>query len=160
MPSFDVVSEVDKHALTNAVDQAGKVITSRYDFKGVDAKFERKEYDITITADTEYQLDAMLDSLRTTLPKNGIGVSCLEIKKVQTAGKQVKRDIVVRTGVETELAKKIVKMTKDQKLKVQASIQGDQVRITGKKRDDLQECIAMLRAAEFDMPLQYINFRD
>lgn len=160
MPSFDVVSEVDKHALTNAVDQAGKVITSRYDFKGVDAKFERKEYDITITADTEYQLDAMLDSLRTSLPKNGIGVSCLEIKKVQTAGKQVKRDIVVRTGVETELAKKIVKMTKDQKLKVQASIQGDQVRITGKKRDDLQECIAMLRAAELEMPLQYINFRD
>ncbi len=160
MPSFDVVSEVDKHALTNAVDQASKVITSRYDFKGVDAKFERKEYDITITADTEYQLDAMLDSLRTSLPKNGIGVSCLDIKKIQTAGKQVKRDITVRTGVETELAKKIVKMTKDQKLKVQASIQGDQVRITGKKRDDLQECIAMLRAAELEMPLQYINFRD
>jgi uncharacterized protein YajQ (UPF0234 family) len=160
MPSFDVVSEVDKHALTNAVDQASKVITSRYDFKGVDAKFERKEYDITITADTEYQLDAMLDSLRTALPKNGIGVTCLDIKKVQTAGKQVKRDITVRTGVETELAKKIVKMTKDQKLKVQASIQGDQVRITGKKRDDLQECIAMLRAAELEMPLQYINFRD
>ncbi|GGY62996.1 UPF0234 protein [Cellvibrio zantedeschiae] len=160
MPSFDVVSEVDKHALTNAVDQASKVITSRYDFKGVDAKFDRKEYEITVTADTEYQLDAMLDALRTALPKNGIGVSCLEIKKIQTAGKQVKRDIVVRTGVETELAKKIVKMTKDQKLKVQAAIQGDQVRITGKKRDDLQECIAMLRAAEFEMPLQYINFRD
>jgi len=160
MPSFDVVSEVDKHALTNAVDQASKVITSRFDFKGVDAKFDRKEYEITITADTEYQLDAMLDALRTSLPKNGIGVSCLDIKKIQTAGKQVKRDITVRTGVETELAKKIVKMTKDQKLKVQASIQGDQVRITGKKRDDLQECIAMLRSAELEMPLQYINFRD
>lgn len=160
MPSFDVVSEVDKHALTNAVDQASKVITSRYDFKGVDAKFERKEYEITMTADTEYQLDAMLDSLRTALPKNGIGVSCLDIKQVKTAGKQVKRDLTVRTGVETELAKKIVKMTKDQKLKVQASIQGDQVRITGKKRDDLQECIAMLRTAELEMPLQYINFRD
>lgn len=160
MPSFDVVSEVDKHALTNAVDQASKVITSRYDFKGVDAKFERKEYEITMTADTEYQLDAMLDSLRTALPKNGIGVSCLDIKQVKTAGKQVKRDLTVRTGVETELAKKIVKLTKDQKLKVQASIQGDQVRITGKKRDDLQECIAVLRAAELEMPLQYINFRD
>lgn len=160
MPSFDVVSEVEKHALTNAVDQASKVITSRFDFKGVDAKFDRKEYEITITADTEYQLDAMLDALRTSLPKNGIGVSCLDIKKIQTAGKQVKRDITVRTGVETELAKKIVKMTKDQKLKVQASIQGDQVRITGKKRDDLQECIAMLRSAELEMPLQYINFRD
>ncbi len=160
MPSFDVVSEVDKHALTNAVDQAGKVIVSRYDFKGVDAKFERKEYDITITADTEYQLDAMLDSLRTALPKNGIGVSCLDIKPVQTAGKQVKRDITVRTGLESELAKKIVKMIKDEKMKVQAAIQGDQLRVTGKKRDDLQECMAMLRAADTEMPLQYTNFRD
>jgi len=160
MPSFDVVSEVDKHALTNAVDQASKVIISRYDFKGVDAKFDRKEYEITITADNEYQLDAMLDSLRSSLHKNGIGISCLEVKKVQTAGKQVKRDILVRTGVESELAKKIVKMIKDQKLKVQASIQGEQVRITGKKRDDLQECIAMLRAADIEIPLQYTNFRD
>lgn len=160
MPSFDVVSEVDKHALTNAVDQATKVIIGRYDFKGVDASFERKEYEITITADNEYQLDAMLDALRSSLHKNGIGISCLDLKKVQTAGKQVKRDIVVKTGVESELAKKIVKMTKDQKMKVQASIQGEQVRITGKKRDDLQECIAMLRAADIDMPLQFTNFRD
>ncbi|MET0356764.1 MAG: YajQ family cyclic di-GMP-binding protein [Cellvibrio sp.] len=160
MPSFDVVSEVDKHALTNSVDQATKVITSRFDFKGVDAKFERKEYEITITADTEYQLDAMLDSLRTSLPKNGIGVSCLDIKPVKTSGKQVKRDITVRTGLESELAKKLVKMIKDQKMKVQAAIQGEQLRITGKKRDDLQECIAMLRAADVEMPLQYTNFRD
>lgn len=160
MPSFDVVSEVDKHALANAVDQATRVITSRYDFKGVDASYDRKEYEITMTADVEMQLDAMLDALRSSLHKNGIGISCLEVKGVKTAGKQVKRDIVVRTGVETELAKKIVKMIKDEKLKVQASIQGDQVRITGKKRDDLQECIAMLRAADIEMPLQYTNFRD
>jgi uncharacterized protein YajQ (UPF0234 family) len=160
MPSFDVVSEVDKHALTNAVDQAGKVIVSRYDFKGVDAKFDRKEYEITMIADNEYQLDAMLDSLRVALHKNGIGVSCLEIKPVKTAGKQVKKDLLVRTGVESELAKKIVKMIKDEKMKVQASIQGDQVRVTGKKRDDLQECMAMLRAAEIEIPLQYTNFRD
>lgn len=160
MPSFDVVSEVDKHALTNAVDQANKVITSRYDFKGVDAKFDRKEYEITMIADNEYQLDAMLDSLRTSLHKNGIGISCLEVKPVKTAGKQVKKDIVVRTGLESELAKKIVKMIKDQKMKVQAAIQGDQLRVTGKKRDDLQECMAMLRAADIDMPLQYTNFRD
>jgi uncharacterized protein YajQ (UPF0234 family) len=145
MPSFDVVSEVDKHALTNAVDQAGKVIVSRYDFKGVDARFDRKEYEITMVADNEYQLDAMLDSLRVALHKNGIGV---------------KKDIVVRTGVESELAKKIVKMIKDEKMKVQASIQGDQVRVTGKKRDDLQECMAMLRAADIEIPLQYTNFRD
>lgn len=160
MPSFDVVSEVDKHALTNAVDQAGKVIVSRYDFKGVDASFDRKEYEITITADNEYQLDAMLDSFRTALSKNGIGVSCLDVKPVKTAGKQVKRDITVRTGLESELAKKIVKLIKDEKMKVQASIQGDQVRITGKKRDDLQECIAMLRAADIEIPLQFSNFRD
>lgn len=160
MPSFDVVSEVDKHALTNAVDQAGKVIVSRYDFKGVDAKFDRKEYEITMIADNEYQLDAMLDSLRSALHKNGIGVSCLEVKPVKTAGKQVKKDILVRTGLESELAKKIVKMIKDEKMKVQASIQGDQVRITGKKRDDLQECMAMLRAADIEIPLQYTNFRD
>jgi hypothetical protein len=160
MPSFDVVSEVDKHALTNAVDQASKVIVSRYDFKGVDAKFDRKEYEITMIADNEYQLDAMLDSLRVALHKNGIGVSCLEIKPVKTAGKQVKKDLVVRTGVETELAKKIVKLIKDEKMKVQASIQGDQVRVIGKKRDDLQECMAMLRASDIDMPLQYTNFRD
>jgi uncharacterized protein YajQ (UPF0234 family) len=160
MPSFDVVSEVDKHALTNAVDQASKVIVSRYDFKGVDAKFDRKEYEITIIADNEYQLDAMLDSLRSALHKNGIGVNCLELKPVKTAGKQVKKDILVRTGVETELAKKIVKMIKDEKMKVQASIQGDQVRVTGKKRDDLQECMAMLRASDIDIPLQYTNFRD
>ena len=160
MPSFDVVSEVDKHALTNAVDQAGKVIVSRYDFKGVDAKFDRKEYEITMIADNEYQLDAMLDSLRVALHKNGIGVSCLEIKPVKTAGKQVKKDLLVRTGVESELAKKIVKMIKDEKMKVQASIQGDQVRVTGKKRDDLQECMAMLRAADIEIPLQYTNFRD
>jgi cyclic-di-GMP-binding protein len=160
MPSFDVVSEVDKHALTNAVDQASKVIVSRYDFKGVDAKFDRKEYEITMIADNEYQLDAMLDSLRVALHKNGIGVSCLDVKQVKTAGKQVKKDIVVRTGVESELAKKIVKMIKDEKMKVQASIQGDQVRVTGKKRDDLQECMAMLRAADIEIPLQYTNFRD
>jgi hypothetical protein len=160
MPSFDVVSEVDKHALTNAVDQAGKVIISRYDFKGVDAKFDRKEYEITMIADNEYQLSAMLDSLRSALLKNGIAVSCLDVKPVKTAGKQVKKDVVVRTGLESELAKKLVKMIKDQKLKVQAAIQGDQLRITGKKRDDLQECMAMLRAAEIEMPLQYTNFRD
>lgn len=160
MPSFDVVSEVDKHALTNAVDQAGKVIISRYDFKGVDAKFDRKDYEITMVADNEYQLSAMLDSLRGALLKNGIAVSCLDVKPVKTAGKQVKRDVVVRTGLESELAKKLVKMIKDQKLKVQAAIQGDQLRITGKKRDDLQECMAMLRAADIEMPLQYTNFRD
>jgi uncharacterized protein YajQ (UPF0234 family) len=160
MPSFDVVSEVDKHALTNAVDQAQRVITNRFDFKGVDASFERKEYEITLTADAEMQLDQMLDVLRPSMAKNGIDVSCLEIGQVKSAGKQVKRDITVRTGIDKDLAKKIVALVKDKKLKVQASIQGEQVRVTGKKRDDLQECIAALRAAEFGMPMQFENFRD
>lgn len=160
MPSFDVVSEVDKHALTNAVDQAQRLITNRFDFKGVDAKFERKEFEITITADADMQLDQMLDVLRTAMAKNGIDVSCLDISSMKTSGKQVKRDMTVRTGIDKELAKKIVALVKEKKLKVQASIQGDQVRVTGKKRDDLQECIATLRAVELGMPMQFNNFRD
>lgn len=160
MPSFDVVSEVDKHVLTNAVDQAQRLITNRYDFKGVAASFERKEYEITMIADVDFQLEQMLDVLRGALHKNGIDITCLEVKDVKTAGKQVKQEVIVRTGIDKELAKKIVSLTKETKMKVQASIQGDQVRITGKKRDDLQECIAMLRAADIDMPLQFNNFRD
>jgi cyclic-di-GMP-binding protein len=160
MPSFDIVSEVDKHQLTNAVDQASRVVSTRYDFKGVDAKFERKDFEITMTADAEMQLEQMLDVLRSSLHKNGIEIRCLELKDIKGVGKQVKRELIVRTGIETELAKKLVKMTKDAKLKVQASIQGDQVRVTGKKRDDLQEAIALFRAADLEMPLQYTNFRD
>ena len=160
MPSFDVVSEVDKHALTNSVDQAERVITNRFDFKGVNAKFELKEYELTITADSEMQLDQILDVLRPAMAKNGIDVSCLEIGPVKSSGKQVKREIKVRTGIDKDLAKKIVALVKDKKLKVQASIQGEQVRVTGKKRDDLQECIAALRAAELGMPMQFENFRD
>lgn len=160
MPSFDVVSEVDKHALTNSVDQAQRVITNRFDFKGVNASFERKDYEITLTADAEMQLDQMLDVLRPAMAKNGIDVGCLDIGQVKSAGKQVKRDITVRTGIDKDLAKKIVALVKDKKLKVQASIQGEQVRVTGKKRDDLQECIAALRAADLGMPMQFENFRD
>jgi cyclic-di-GMP-binding protein len=160
MPSFDVVSEVDKHQLTNAVDQAQRLITNRYDFKGVDAKFERKDYEITLTADVEFQLEQMLDVLKGALHKNAIDIACLEIKEAKTTGKQVKQEVLVKTGIDKELAKKIVTLIKDTKMKVQASIQGDQVRITGKKRDDLQECIAMLRASNIELPLQYENFRD
>ena len=160
MPSFDIVSEVDKHTLTNAVDQANRLITNRYDFKGVDASFERKEYEVTMTADVEFQLEQMLDILKSALHKNQIDIACLEIKDVKASGKKVKQEIIVRTGLDSDLCRKIVKMIKDTKMKVQAQIQGDQVRVTGKKRDDLQECIAMLRGAEFEMPLQYTNFRD
>ncbi|MBE8718382.1 YajQ family cyclic di-GMP-binding protein [Cellvibrio polysaccharolyticus] len=160
MPSFDVVSEVDKHVLTNAVDQAHRLITNRYDFKGVDANFERKEYEVTMIADAEFQLEQMLDVLKGSLHKNGIDIACLEVRDVKTSGKQVKQEILVRTGLESELSKKIVRLIKDGKLKVQAQIQGDQVRITGKKRDDLQEGIALLRASDIELPLQFTNFRD
>ena len=160
MPSFDIVSEVDKHILTNAVDQANRVIGTRFDFKGVDASFELTEFVISLRADGEFQLKQMRDMLRTSLTKNNIDVQCLDLASPQTAGKQVKQDITVRTGLDSALAKKIVKMIKDKKFKVQAQIQGDQVRVTGKKRDDLQQVIAMLRDAELDMPLQFDNFRD
>lgn len=161
MPSFDAVSEVDKHALTNAVDQASRLIGNRYDFKGIDASFERNDFVVTMTAEADFHLAQMLDVLQGALLKNGIDIACLEIKDMRSAGKQVKQDVAVRTGLETELCKKLVKMVKESKLKVQAQIQGDQVRITGKKRDDLQEAMALLRGAEgIDMPLQFTNFRD
>ena len=160
MPSFDVVSEVDKHNLTNAVDQANRLVGNRYDFKGVDARFERNEYLVTMIGEAEFQILQMLDIMQSALIKNGIDISCVEQKPVKASGKQVTQDIVVRTGIETELCKKLVKLIKDQKFKVQAQIQGDQLRITGKKRDDLQEVIAFLRQSDIDMPLQFSNFRD
>ncbi|WP_049723602.1 YajQ family cyclic di-GMP-binding protein [Gilvimarinus polysaccharolyticus] len=160
MPSFDVVSEVEKHDLTNAVDQVKRVILTRYDFKGVDADFSLKDFVVTMTAEADFQLQQMLDMLQSALLKNKIDIACLEVKPVRASGKVVVQDVVVRTGVESELAKKIVKMIKEKKLKVQAQIQGDQLRVTAKKRDDLQEVIAFLRASDLEMPLQYSNFRD
>ncbi|GLS26786.1 YajQ family cyclic di-GMP-binding protein [Marinibactrum halimedae] len=160
MPSFDVVSEVDKHVLTNSVDQANRVVTNRFDFKGVDASFERSEYTVSITADAEFQVEQMLDILKSTLHKNSIDIRCLEVGDIHQTGKQSKLIVEVRTGLESDLAKKIVKMIKDMKIKVQSQIQGDQVRVTGKKRDELQAVISMLRESEVDMPLQYTNFRD
>ena len=160
MPSFDIVSEVDKHILTNAVDQANRIVTTRFDFKGVNAKFERNEYSVTLWAEADFQVQQMLDILQGTLIKNDIDIQCLDVAEPQASGKQVKQEIVVRTGLESLLAKKIVKLIKDKKLKVQSQIQGDQVRVSGKKRDDLQQVIAMLKEERFDMPLQFDNFRD
>lgn len=160
MPSFDVVSEVDKHNLTNAVDQAGRVVTGRYDFKGVEAKFDLKEYLVTMTAEGDFQLKQMLDILQSAVMKNGIDIACLETKPARPSGKLVVQEVVVQTGIEQDLAKKIIKLIKEQKLKVQAQIQGDQLRVTGKKRDDLQSLIAFLKGADIDQPLQFNNFRD
>jgi len=160
MPSFDVVSEVDKQVLTNSVDQANRLIGNRFDFKGVDAEFTRTDYVVSLRADAEIQINQMLDILKSTLHKNNVDIRCLEEGKLEQSGKQVKTQVTVRTGLDQDLTRKIVKLIKDEKLKVQAQIQGDQVRVTGKKRDDLQAVIAVLRAAELDMPLQFDNFRD
>lgn len=161
MPSFDVVSELDKHEVTNAVDNAMKELDRRYDLKGK-GSFEFKEKDLTValTAEAEFQLEQLLDILRLSLTKRKIDTQCLEAKPPYASGKEMKQDVVLREGIDQALAKKIVARIKEAKLKVQAAIQGEQVRVTGKKRDDLQEAMALLRAAELEMPLQFNNFRD
>ncbi|MBF8779571.1 YajQ family cyclic di-GMP-binding protein [Pseudomonas fulva] len=161
MPSFDVVSELDKHEVQNAVDNAIKELDRRYDLKGKGSfEFKEKEKTVLLTAEAEFQLEAMIEILKLALVKRKIDVKCLEVKDAYQSGKEMKQEALFREGIDKELAKKIVAKVKDAKLKVQAAIQGEQVRITGKKRDDLQEAIAMLRGTDFEMPLQYNNFRD
>ena len=161
MPSFDVVSELDKHEVTNAVDNAMKELDRRYDLKGKGSfEFKEKELTVAMTAEADFQLEQLLDILRLSLTKRKIDIQCLDVKDPYASGKEMKQDVVLREGIDQALAKKIVARIKEAKLKVQASIQGDQVRVTGKKRDDLQETMALLRSAELDMPLQFNNFRD
>ncbi|MGE8406061.1 MAG: YajQ family cyclic di-GMP-binding protein [Pseudomonas sp.] len=161
MPSFDVVSELDKHEVTNAVENAVKELDRRYDLKGKGSfEFKEKELAVNLTAEAEFQLEAMIEILKLALVKRKIDVQCLEVKDAFASGKVMKQEAVLKEGIDKELAKKIVAHIKDAKLKVQAAIQGEQVRVTGKKRDDLQEAIAALRAKEFGMPLQFNNFRD
>ena len=160
MPSFDIVSEVDLHELTNAVDQAGRVIGNRFDFKGVDAGFERQERTVTMSAEAEFQLQQMLDIFRAALVKCKIDPLAMVPGDVSQSGKQVKQLIELKHGLDSDLCRKIVKLVKEKKLKVQAAIQGEQVRVTGKKRDDLQAVMAMLRESDITQPLQFNNFRD
>jgi uncharacterized protein YajQ (UPF0234 family) len=160
MPSFDVVSEIDHHELANAVDQANREVTTRFDFKGSDSSFELKEAVITMKTESEFQLDQMLDVLYSKMTKRGIDLDAVEPGEPIIMAKTATRSVTVREGIDTELAKKIVKEVKGSKIKVQASIQGDQVRVTGKKRDDLQQVIALLKGAELGLPLQFKNFRD
>jgi uncharacterized protein YajQ (UPF0234 family) len=162
MPSFDIVSELEKHQVTNAIDQSNRVVANRFDFKGVDARFEYADKVVTMVAEADIQIQQMLDILRQAVIKCGIDVACMEVKDLEQSGKTVRQKVILREGLEQELAKRIIKMIKDKKMKVQAAIQGEQVRVTGKKRDDLQEVIAMLRAEkeEIGMPLQFTNFRD
>ena len=160
MPSFDVVSEVDFHEVTNAVDQANRELQTRFDFRGVDAKFERKEDVIRVTAEADIQLDQMVDILREKLVKRSIDPKVMDVGEQEHVGKLLHKNIKIQEGIETLLAKKIVKLIKDKKMKVQAAIQGDKVRVTGKKRDDLQQVMSMLKEEDLDTPLQYNNFRD
>lgn len=161
MPSFDVVSEVDKVELRNAVEQANKEITGRFDFKGSDARIEQTDYALTVFADDEFKLDQVYDILVGKFAKRGIDVRCVERKDIEkVSGNKVKQAITVKTGLDTELAKRVVKLIKDAKMKVTAAIQGEAVRVSGAKRDTLQDTIALLKKQVTDFPLQYNNFRD
>jgi uncharacterized protein YajQ (UPF0234 family) len=161
MPSFDTVSEADMIEVRNAVDQANKEITTRFDFKGSSAKVEQKEAELTIFADSDFQLQQVLDVLVNKLSKRKVDVRFLDEGKVEKiGGDKVKQVIKVKNGISTEDAKKIVRVIKDSKMKVQASIQGESVRVTGAKRDDLQAAMALLRKEVADLPLEFNNFRD
>jgi len=160
MPSFDVVSEIDSHELTNAVDQASRELSQRFDFKNTGAAFELEETTVTMSAPAEFQLKQMLEILKLKIAKRGIDIACLEVKDPVVNIAVAKQPVVLRHGIDQETGKKVQRLIKDSKLKVQAQIQGEKVRVTGKKRDDLQEAIAVLRKSSFDVPLQYNNFRD
>ena len=160
MPSFDVVSEVDLHELTNAVDQAGRIIKNRFDFKGVEASFKRDEHIVVITAEAEFQVEQMEDMLRTALMKCSIDPAAMDSSDPVTLGKAVSQNIVLRNGLDSDQCRSVVKIIKGSKLKVQAQVQGEQVRVTGKKRDELQQVMAALREEDFGAPLQFNNFRD
>lgn len=161
MPSFDVVSEVNKVELTNSIDQSNKEITNRFDFKGSDARIELKDLEVTLFADNDFQLNQVKDILIGKLTKRGVDTRSLsEVKQEKISGNKLKEIIKVKNGIEQEQGKKLTKLIKDSKLKVQASIQGEVVRVTGAKRDDLQEVIALLKADSIEIPLQFINFRD
>ncbi len=160
MPSFDVVSDVDKHELMNAVDQINREVTSRFDFKGSDASVELKESVMNLEARSSFQLKQMRDIMVNKLTKRGIDTRCLEHAKVEERGLRAYQLITIKQGLDTESAKKIVKLIKNAKLKVQTAIQGEQVRVSGKKRDDLQAVIVFLKEAEIEQPLQFNNFRD
>lgn len=160
MPSFDVVSELDSHEIANALDQANREISQRFDFRDAEAKFELKDFVVTLQAKADFQLKQMMEILKLKLAKRGIDLNCLEIKDAEINLATARQTVVLRQGVDQELGRKVQRLIKDSKLKVQAAIQGNQLRVTGKQRDDLQAAIALLRGAKLEFPLQYKNFRD
>ena len=161
MPSFDLVSKLDLQELTNAVDQANRELTSRFDFKGTDAEFERSEESVvTLKAQAEFQLKQMLDILKQRLAARRIDIRCAEIADPEINLAHARQSVTLKQGIDQPLAKDIIRRIKDAKLKVETQIQGDKLRISGKKKDDLQSAIALLRSADLKMPLQFENFRD
>ena len=160
MPSFDIVSEVDLHEVTNAVDQTNREVSTRFDFKGSDARVEQSDAVLTLHADNEFQVRQVLDILYQKMARRGIDIAALSAGAVVSSGTRASLEITVRQGIDQDTARKLVKMIKQTKLKTQASIQGDKVRVSGKKRDDLQNIISELRDSDLELPLQYINFRD
>ena len=160
MPSFDVVSEVDSHELTNAVDQANREVSQRFDFRDTGASYELADFSITLHAQVDFQLKQMLDILKLRLTKRGIDISCLDPGEPEIALNAARQQIVLRHGIDADSGRKLQRLIKDSKLKVQVAIQGEQVRVTGKQRDDLQAAMALIRQASLDRPLQFKNFRD
>ncbi|MEH0667124.1 YajQ family cyclic di-GMP-binding protein [Vibrio scophthalmi] len=161
MPSFDIISEIDTVELRNAVDNASRELSTRFDFRGVEATFElQKDESVKLNAEGEFQLKQMRDILRSNLTKRGVDVNAMEAKPEEASGRNWHQIVIFKQGIETPVAKKIVKHIKDSKIKVQASIQGEKVRVTGKKRDDLQATMALIREAELGQPFQFDNFRD
>ncbi|ASA54391.1 YajQ family cyclic di-GMP-binding protein [Vibrio gazogenes] len=160
MPSFDIVSEIDTVELKNAVDNANRELSTRFDFRNVEASFALKDEVVTLSAEGDFQLKQMRDILRANLAKREVDGNAMASQTASQSGKYWHQDVLFKQGIETLLAKKIVKSIKDQKLKVQASIQGDKIRVTGKKRDDLQSVIAFIRSEDFGQPFQFDNFRD
>jgi|TARA_B110000305_G_scaffold33700_1_gene33080 uncharacterized protein YajQ (UPF0234 family) len=161
MPSFDIVSEVDMHELSNALDQSNREVGTRFDFKGTDASFElNNDSDINISAEADFQIQQMMEILRSKMVKRGIDIKSLKEGDVQLVGQKASMIVAVNQGIEADIARKIVKAVKEAKLKVQTAIQGEKLRVTGKKRDDLQQVMALLKDGGFGVPLQYDNFRD
>ena len=160
MPSFDVVSELDMHEVGNAVEQASREVNTRFDFKNTGSTFEREEGVVTMSTESDFQLKQMLDILQTKLHKRGVDLRCLQVEDAELVGQVARQRVILREGIDPDQARDIVKLIKQQKLKVQAAIQGSQVRVTGKKRDNLQQVISLLKEEKVDLPLQFQNFRD
>ncbi|MDG2141675.1 MAG: YajQ family cyclic di-GMP-binding protein [Gammaproteobacteria bacterium] len=161
MPSFDIVSEVDMHELNNSIDQANREVGIRFDFKGVDAKFELTEQEaITVSAEADFQVRQMLDILRSKLTKRGVDTKSLVEEEIQIVGQKAIMNVKAQQGINSDLARKIVKMIKETKKKIQTAIQGEKLRVSGKKRDDLQSIIDLVKSSKLDIPLQFVNFRD